>query len=148
MATRQAVVNLTDDATLFVYTSLGDLRPPSIPATQVHGAILADACAAWEVAVEALDLSGERTVATCGVMARTRLRDFIGYNRARSALLEAAILATRLHLLEPEAARRDLERLQTVVDKTGDEPERRAMAFVLSYVAHARSRQEATTWEV
>ena len=45
-------------------------------------------------------------------------REFLGFNRARHAVLEAAILATRTHLIPPEQIRDEFARLQVIVDKT------------------------------
>jgi hypothetical protein len=49
-------------------------------------------------------------------------------------VLEAAILATRTHLLPAEEIRQELARLQVIVDKTAGPREREAMAFVTEYV--------------
>ncbi|BDG60444.1 DUF447 domain-containing protein [Caldinitratiruptor microaerophilus] len=134
VATRQAVVNSTDDACLFAHAALGDVRPPFVPARRVHGAILAGACRYWEVEVESIDGTPDRAEILCRVVAEGRLRDFIGFNRARHALLEATILATRLHVLPPAEVVAELERLALIVRKTGDPPELEAMAFVRDYV--------------
>ena len=52
-------------------------------------------------------------------------REFIGFNRARHAVLEAAILATRTHLLPAEEIRAEYARLQVIVDKTAGPREQR-----------------------
>jgi hypothetical protein len=51
------------------------------------------------------------------------------------AVLEAAILATRTHLIPPEEIRREYERLQIIVDKTAGPREQEAMSFLKSVVA-------------
>lgn len=134
VSTGQAVVNSTDDACLFAYAALGDVEPPTVPATAVEGAILASACHFWEVRVEAVGGGPERAEIRARVVAEGRLREFLGFNRARHALLEATILATRVHLLPAGQIRDELERLAVVVHKTGDAAEREAMAFVRAYV--------------
>ena len=65
----------------------------------------------------------------CGVR-----REFIGYNRAQHAVLEAAILATRTHLLPAQHIRDEFARLQVIVDKTAGPREREAMALLTDYV--------------
>lgn len=129
-----AVLNITDDATVFAYSALGAYTGELRPAAAGRGAYLAGACAYWELEVIAIEGSGERAAIPCRVVARHRLRDFIGYNRARNAIIEAAILATRLHLLPADAVAADLQRLAVIVDKCGDDPERAAMAFIRRYV--------------
>jgi hypothetical protein len=49
-------------------------------------------------------------------------------------VLEAAILATRTHLLPPEQIRDEYARLQIIVDKTAGAREREAMAMLTQYV--------------
>ena len=71
----------------------------------------------------------ETHVVHCGVR-----REFIGYNRAQHAVLEAAILATRTHLLPAQHIRDEFARLQVIVDKTAGPREREAMALLTDYV--------------
>ena len=61
-------------------------------------------------------------------------REFLGFNRARHAVLEAAILATRTHLLPREQISEEFARLQVIVDKTAGPRERDAMAMLTEYV--------------
>ena len=65
------------------------------------------------------------------------LREFLGFNRAQHAVLEAAILATRIHLTGAAAILAEYDRLQVAVDKTGAAAEQRAFAFLRSHVAHS-----------
>jgi hypothetical protein len=66
-----------------------------------------------------------------------RLRDFLGLNRAKHAVVEAAILATRVAWIAPQEIRDAMARLAVLVEKTGGPSERRAMAFLIDYVAQA-----------
>jgi hypothetical protein len=61
-------------------------------------------------------------------------REFLGFNRARHAVLEAAILATRTHLIPADEIRSEYARLQVIVDKTAGPREREAMAMLTEYV--------------
>ena len=62
----------------------------------------------------------------------------------RGVVLEAAILATRTHLLPPEQIRDEFARLQVIVDKTAGPRERDAMALLSDYVRRApRAEQSA-----
>ena len=71
------------------------------------------------------------------VVHRGQRREFIGFNRARHAVLEAAILATRTHLLPPGQIRDELARLQVIVDKTAGPRELEAMSLLTEYVRAA-----------
>jgi uncharacterized protein len=129
-ATGAAVVNLTDDVLLFSQAALGDPHPPTHPATGVEGAVLDDACSWREVRVEAIDESAQRARVTAVVVGGGTGREFLGLNRARHAVLEASILASRVRMLDAEDIRAELRRLQVLVDKTGGSREREAMRYV------------------
>src|SRR3954464_1495614 len=136
-ATGAAVVNLTDDILLFSQAALGDPRPPTCPAAGVEGAVLDDACSWREVRVEAIDESGQRARVRTGVVEGGSGREFLGFNRARHAVLEASILASRVRMLPAEEIRTELGRLQVLVDKTGRPRQREAMEFVIKALARA-----------
>ena len=132
-----AVVNLTDDILLFCEAALGDPQPPTRPAEAVAGAVLADACSWREVAVDAIDASGPRARVATRVVGRGTGREFVGFNRAAGAVLEASILASRARRLPAAEIRADLARLAVVVDKTAGPRERAAMDLVLARVRAA-----------
>ena len=58
------------------------------------------------------------------------LREFFGFNRAKHAVVEAAILATRTAFLPREQIMAEYERLAVLVEKTGGERETEAFAFL------------------
>jgi hypothetical protein len=129
-ATGEAVVNLTDDIRLFSEAALGDPRPATRAADAVAGVVLADACSWRELRVESIDDDGERARVDAAVVGAGRGREFIGFNRASHAVLEASILASRAHLLPAAQVRAELARLQVLVDKTGGPREHAAMDYV------------------
>jgi len=132
-----AVVNLTDDILLFCEAALGDPQPPTRPAEAVAGAVLADACSWREVAVDAIDAGGPRARVATRVVGRGTGREFVGFNRAAAAVLEASILASRARRLPAAEIRADLARLAVAVDKTAGPRERAAMDLVLAHVQAA-----------
>jgi hypothetical protein len=138
-ATGAAVVNLTDDILLFTQAALGDPHPPTRSTATIDGAVLADACSWREVAVEAIDDSGPRARVSTRVVDRGTGREFVGFNRASHAVLEASILASRAHLVPSAEIRAELERLQVLVDKTAGPREREAMELVRRQVRAAVS---------
>ena len=136
-ARRAAVVNLTDDVLLFSQAALGDPRPPTRPAAGVEGAVLDDACSWREVRVEEIDDTGERARVATTVVGGGAGREFLGLNRARHAVLEASILASRAHMIAAEEIDAELDRLQVLVDKTGGPREHEAMEYVIKALARA-----------
>jgi hypothetical protein len=129
-----AVVNLTDDILLFAQAALGDPHPPTRPAAVVDGAVLADACSWREVAVDAIEATGPRAEVTTRIVGGGTGREFIGFNRACHAVLEASILASRVRRLPAGEIRAELARLAVLVDKTAGPRERAAMDYVVSHV--------------
>lgn len=133
-ATGAAVVNLTDDAMLFAQGAISSPQFPSVPASVVKGVVLEAACSWRELEVMTIDATPPRSRIEARVVYRGVKREFIGFNRARHAVLEAAILATRTHLLPAEQIREEFARLQILVDKTAGPREREAMELLTRYV--------------
>jgi hypothetical protein len=133
----EGVFHVTDDVLLLAQAAIGTVDPPPllIPATQVQGHILRDACRFYEFRVRRLDDTQERTEIEVTVVASGRLRDFFGFNRAKHAIVEAAILATRLHLLPRAEILREFERLAVLVEKTGGKQEQAAFRLLLEYAS-------------
>ena len=129
-----AVVNLTDDAMLFAQGAISSPQFPWVPATVVRGAVLEAACSWRELEVVTIDDTPPRSRIEARVVHQGTQREFLGFNRARHAVLEAAILATRTHLLPAEEIRGAFERLQVIVDKTAGPREQEAMAMLAEYV--------------
>jgi hypothetical protein len=132
-----AVVHLTDDILLFAEAALDDPRPPTRPAAAVDGAVLVDACSWREVAVDAIDATGPRARVSTRVVGRGTGREFVGFNRACHAVLEASILASRVRRVPADEVRTELRRLAVLVDKTAGMRERAAWDRVLAHVSAA-----------
>lgn len=130
------VLHVTDDVLLMAQAALGRFTtlPAMTPAQFIDGSVLADACRWYEFRVASIDDSAERTVIETDVVHSGRIRDFFGFNRAKHAVLEAAILATRLHLLPLDDVRRQLATLRSPVQKTAGPQEREAFALIERYV--------------
>ena len=145
----QGVLHVTDDVELVARAAVGRLErmPPMRPAEAVEGVILTEACRWYAFHVESLDDREERTAIVARVVARGRLRDFFGFNRAKHAVVEAAILATRIGIVDSSLIRDELERLAVPVEKTGGRQERRAFEFLREYV-RGELRRAATNTEV
>jgi hypothetical protein len=128
LRTRAGVFQVTDDVLLLaqVVAAAVPAPPAARPATTVAGFVLEDACRAWEFAIDSVDASGQRLVLGARVVAEHAGRPFLGFHRAAHAVVEAAILVTRLHLLEPAAVRRQFADLAVLVEKTGGEREQEA----------------------
>ena len=134
VATRAAVVNLTDDVRVFARAAISSPQYESGPATVVRGVVLADCCSWRELDVRAIDSTPPRSRIEMAVVHRGTRREFIGFNRAKHAVLEAAIYATRLHLLPRSFIDSEMARLQVIVDKTAGPQELEAMALLTEHI--------------
>jgi hypothetical protein len=143
VATGQGVFHVTDDVEMLARAAIGalDPLPRMIPLAELAGGtpssgmVLADACRWYAFRVAAIDAGHERAEVDAQIVAWGRRRDFFGFNRAKHAVVEAAILATRTAILPPEEIRRDYARLAIMVEKTGGAAERRAFALLQEFVA-------------
>ena len=138
-ATNAAVVNLIDDARVFARAAISNPEYPTKPAAVVRGVVLVNGCSWRELAVRSIDSTPPRSRIEMEVVHRGVTREFIGFNRARHAVLEAAIYATRLHLLERQFIDSEMARLQVIVDKTAGPDEHEAMALLTDFVRRGGS---------
>ena len=131
---RAAVVNLTDDVRVFARAAISSPQYESGPATVVRGVVLADCCSWRELDVRAIDSTPPRSRIEMAVVHRGTRREFIGFNRAKHAVLEAAIYATRLYLLPRSFIDSEMARLQVIVDKTAGPQELEAMTLLTEHI--------------
>ena len=134
----QGVLHVTDDVLLLAQAAIGQAPPQGArPAERVAGFVLTGACRYYEFVVRSMDESKERVHIEAEVVHRGTLRDFFGLNRAKHAVVEAAILATRLHLLPAAEVRADYRKLRVLVEKTGGPAEDAAFDFLQRHIDRA-----------
>ena len=136
--TRSGVVHVTDDVGLIAQSAIGKLipLPEFFPAEKITGQVIANTCRWYEFKVEYIDENSARTNINCKTLHTGRIRDFWGFNRAKHAVIEAAILATRLDFLPREEIQEQFQRLETIVSKTGSAQESKAFQLLSEHVGH------------
>lgn len=122
----EGVFHVTDDVLLLAEATVGQANPPLAPADTVRVPRLADCCRYLEFRVANLDDSAERTRIECQVVRTENVRPFFGFNRAFHAVIEAAILVSRLGMIPANTIRDRLDELDVLVAKTGSAKERQA----------------------
>jgi hypothetical protein len=139
----EGVLHVSDDVLLLARAAIGQVAesPPHRRAEKVRGFILANACRVYEFRASSIDDSEERVKIDCEVVRVDRMRDFFGFNRAKHAVLEAAILATRVHLLDVAEIEAEFAKLTVIVGKTGGPQEHDAMALLQRFVADYGGRR-------
>jgi len=141
----EGVLHVTDDVLLLARAALGAVEPlPALlPAKQIRGFVLQDCCRYYEFQVVSLDDREDRTRMEAKVLYTDHVRDFFGFNRAKHAVIEAAILATRTDFLPLEEIESEYRRLAAIVQKTGGEQELQAFALLREHIARASGSRHA-----
>jgi hypothetical protein len=132
----EGVFHVTDDVLLFARAAIGEVEPTParVPAARVRGQVLVDACRAYEFRIVEIDDTQDRVRMRAQIVHTWSQRDFFGFNRAKHAVIEAAILATRVHLIAPSEIAVEYRRLEPLVQKTGGRDEEQAFAILSQYV--------------
>lgn len=140
--TKSGVLHVTDNVELFARAAIGQLEslPEFFAAEKVSGRVIADSCRWYEFVVEFIDETGPRMNLNCRTVHAGRNRDFWGFNRAKHAVLEAAILATRLDFLPADEIRDQFVRLQSTVNKTGGPQEHVAFELLSEFVGRKHGK--------
>lgn len=139
-----ATANHTDDVRVFAGCLTGRYMWPTMAAKEVPVPRLADALSHVELAVIDIRDDPQRPRVHCRVVRSISHAPFQGFNRAQAAVLEAAILVSRLHMLPREKIERELAYLHIAVEKTGGPREIEAWTWLAEKVkAHFAGAQPA-----
>lgn len=131
---REGVFHITDDVLVLAEATIGAAAPKLVRGERIDGWRLADCCRYFEFRLTEVEDQSPRAEMTAAIVAQGEIRPFLGFNRARHAVVEAAILASRVALLERDWIDQEFRRLAVLVDKTGGEREHRAFTLLSEYV--------------
>lgn len=126
----RGVFHVVDDCFLLAAAATGTKLEVAAHFESKYGWILDDNCHWYALNFDKFDLSGPRAAACGKVVEKGVTRPFWGWNRAKHAVLEAAILATRKHMLPREQIELEWNWLVTRVEKTGGKQEHLAMQLL------------------
>jgi hypothetical protein len=138
VASRCAVVNYTDDVRVFAGCLTGRCAWPLRRAHKIDGVRLASPLAHQELVVDRIDADDIRPKAFCTVVETVRHGEFTGFNRAQAAVLEAAILVSRLDRLPKEKIDSEVEYLKIAIDKTAGPREKCAWDWLMTHIRQHR----------
>ena len=110
---------------------------PTVPCERIDGVRLAEAYAHVELAVTDRRDDSVRPRFRCRVVHAASHSPFIGYNRAQAAVIEAAILSTRLHMLPPDKIRTEMDYLAIAIAKTAGPAEEEAWRWIMEKITAA-----------
>ena len=138
---RNAVVNYIDDVRIFSGFLSGHSDWPLVPAEKINGYRLEAALAHAELELTTFEDHELRPRFYCRTLHQEAHKPFAGFNRAQGAVLEAAILVSRLHMLPDEKIDREIAYLAIAVDKTAGENEKTAWAWLMDEIEAFRHRR-------
>jgi hypothetical protein len=129
-----AVASHTDDVRVFAGCLTGRRDWPTRPAERVKGVVLVGALSHWELEVARVEEHTERPRFFCRVAHVATHAPWSGFNRAEAAVLEAAVLVSRLHMLPREKIESELAYLEIAISKTAGSREREAWGWLMERV--------------
>jgi uncharacterized protein len=143
-ATRCAVLNLLTDVRVFAGCVTGRRDWPTLPVDGFAGVRLA--CALGHVALRLVEQNDDvqRPRLLLARVHETTHAPFAGFNRAQAAVIEGAVLVSRLHMLPAEKVDSEFRYLQIAIDKTADAAELQAWGWLQEAVARHRAGPGAT----
>lgn len=144
-----AVLNLTTDTRVFASAvcarwlqgkplpddALDLVATRYVPGLRLAGA---EALAHSELRLVHDDDDAERPTLTLDRVHDATHAPFRGFNRAQAAVLEAAVLVSRLHMLPPAKVDAEMAYLQIAIDKTASEIEHQAWGWLRAAIAAQR----------
>ncbi len=129
------VFHLLDDSLLLAKAAVGQRETINvIPARMIQGWIISGACKAFEFEVDHIDTSQVRATIRCRVVGTHNLYPFGGWNRAQFAILELAILNSRVEILAKEEIQQAIGPLALLVQKTGGPREKEAWDLLVNHL--------------
>jgi len=136
----QAVINMTDDVRIFAGCLTGHYDWPTINTSVIHGKRLEVALSHIEIEVAHQKGDEIRPVFYCSEKHQETHAPFMGLNRAKAAVLEVAVLASRLHMLTDEKIDNEIAYLQIAIDKTASEHELEAWGWLMDRIKSFREQ--------
>jgi hypothetical protein len=143
LAGGHAVLNHTDDVRVFAGCLTGRRDWPLADAERLPIKRLADSLSHVELELLRVEDDAVRPKLYCRVIHEANHAPFQGFNRAQYAVLEAAILASRLHLLPWEKVNAELDYLRIGLEKCAGEREHEAWAWLMEKIETFRRLGEA-----
>ncbi len=141
--TGYAVINMTDDVRIFAGCLTGRRNWSTVPAEVIECQRLENALSHIEVEVKYCKDDEQRPRFYCGVRHRATHKPFMGFNRAQAAVIEAAVLVSRLHMLPVEKVDSEIEYLRIAIDKTASDQEREAWNWLMERIREFRDQDTA-----
>ena len=130
-----ATINYTDDVRVFAGCMTGRRDWPTTPTEKIEGTRLLDCLAHTEVEIDKHEDDELRPRFYCKPVYEKSHKPFHGFNRAQSAVIELAILASRLDMLPKDKINSEIEYLKIGLNKTAGDKEAEAWRWLMSKIS-------------
>jgi hypothetical protein len=138
-ATGHAVLNILTDTRVFAGCVTGRRDWPLLPTEKIPGVRLANALSHVELRLAERIDDAQRPVLRLARVHEVVHSSFAGFNRAQAAVIEGAVLVSRLHMLPPQKVDSEMAYLQIAIDKTAGPGEREAWGWLVDAVRRHRA---------
>ncbi len=129
-----ATASMPQDVRVIAGCLTGRKAWPLMPANRIACSRLAESVSHRELEVIEVMEDADRPRFVCKVVDEQGHLPARGFNRAQAAVIEAAILASRLAMLPQEKVRAEMAYLEIAVSKTAGEAEREAWAWLVEKI--------------
>jgi uncharacterized protein len=136
-----AVINYCDDVRVFAGCLTGRRDWPLTSASKISGKVLESSLAHAEVELIEIEEDATRPKLFCKTVHTANHKSFNGFNRAQFAVLEAAILISRLNMLELSKIESEIEYLRIGLTKTAGEREFEAWSWLMKVLDDFREEK-------
>jgi hypothetical protein len=139
VATRHAVLNIVTDTRVFAGCVTGRRAWPTRAAERIAGVRLN--CALRHIELQLLEHRDDpqRPLLRMAPVHEAVHAPFDGFNRAQAAVIEGAVLISRLRLLTADKVDAEMNYLQIAIDKTAGPHEREAWQWLREALASHRA---------
>lgn len=134
-----ATASHTEDVRVFAGCVTGRKDWPLTPAEKINGARLADCTSHWEFVVDKVVEDEQRPRFVCELIHKQSHKPWDGFNRAQAAVLELAVLTTRLKMLAPDKIENELKYLEIAIAKTAGPRDHEAWDWLMEKIDAWRS---------
>lgn len=147
VATGHAVLNILTDTRVYAGCVTGRKAWPVVPAEKIGGVYLDCALSHLELRLSHVTDDDQRPVLRMQRVHEGRHAPFPGFNRAQAAVIEGAILVSRLRMLPPAKVDSEMAYLQIAIDKTAGPEEQQAWGWLLDAVKQHRANPQTQAAE-
>jgi len=136
LATGHAVLNLTDDVRIFAGALTGHKSWHLLAAEKIPGIRLEESLAHKELKLLNVEDDLVRPQLFLEIIHESQHAAFQGFNRAQAAVIELAVLVSRLKRLPMEKIQQEMQYLQIAIDKTAGPRELEAWGWLIEVITN------------